>query len=271
MATTFGRQVIGNFGGSIQVSADGLAKFKTGGVTVDWDNTVTALSADTLFPDGVQCYNGEKVLRYGQVLTLIGTAQVETVTFTGGPTGGSTILTLPAVGDHPAQSTVPIAYNASAATFQAALQGISRIGPNGVTVTVAGAGSAGSPYVYTCTFNYRFPASELAAFTQTNTWTGGTSPTTTMSITTPAATSGGKYGPFDSAASDGRQTLTKGNVYVLNETIREVDHTSAHPPVIYGGKIFKQRLLCTVGTHSLAAGPTFAELEAVLGFDYVDD
>jgi hypothetical protein len=262
MGTTFGRQVIGNFGGSIQVSADGVPAFKHGGVTVDW-LSVAVLAADTLFLDNVQCYAGEKVLRYGQFLTMEGIAEVETATITGAPTGGTFILTLPALGDQPAQSTVPLAFNATAATVQAALTALSRVGPSGVVVT----GSAGGPY--TMTFDARFP--NLPQLTSTNLFTGGTTPGVTMATTTDGGPQGGMYGPYDPAATDGRQTLTKGRVFVVNETIRELDHASNHPPVIDGGRVFKSRLLATIGTHSLAAGPTFAESEAVLAFRYVDD
>jgi hypothetical protein len=262
MGTTFGRQIIGNFGGSIQVTADGVPAFKHGGVTVDW-LSVTALAADVTFLDNVACFANEKVLRYGQVLTMEGIAEVETVTITGSPTGGTFTLTIPAVGDQPAQTTIPIAFNATAATVQAALTALSRFGPSGVVVT----GSAGGPY--TLTFDTRFP--NLPTLTSNATLLTGGTPVITNVVTTAGGALGGMYGPYDPAATDGRQTLTKGRVFVVNETIRELDHASNHPPVIDGGRVFKSRLLATIGTHSLAAGPTFAELEAVISFRYVDD
>ena len=83
-------------------------------------------------------------------------------------------------------------------------------------------------------------------------------------------TATGKFGPYDSAAADGRQLLARGNVFLLNETTFEVPPIgfgaapSDHPGVIEGGRVFKDRLLATTGTASLAAGPTFATLEAVL-------
>jgi hypothetical protein len=77
-------------------------------------------------------------------------------------------------------------------------------------------------------------------------------------------TASGKYGPYDPAAADGRQTLAPGDVYIVNESFREDEAASDHPPVLYGGVVWKNRLIATAGTHSLAAGPTYTELLAVL-------
>jgi hypothetical protein len=77
-------------------------------------------------------------------------------------------------------------------------------------------------------------------------------------------TASGKYGPYDFAAADGRQTLAPGDVYVVNETTREDEAASDHPPVLFGGIVFKSRLIATAGTHSLANGPTYTELLAAL-------
>lgn len=82
-------------------------------------------------------------------------------------------------------------------------------------------------------------------------------------------TATGKYGPYDPAASDGREILKRGDCYILNESWLEAPlfgiatGQNAHPPVLEGGLVWKARLLATTGTHSLAAGPTFTELEAV--------
>jgi hypothetical protein len=76
-------------------------------------------------------------------------------------------------------------------------------------------------------------------------------------------TTGGKYGPYDPAAADGRQTLARGNAYLVLMTVKENDLRSDHPPVMDGGRVFKDRLLATTGAASLAAGPTFANLETL--------
>jgi len=76
-------------------------------------------------------------------------------------------------------------------------------------------------------------------------------------------TASGLYGPHDPAAADGRQTLTKGAAFLVNHTMKENDRNSDHPEVIYGGLVFKDRLIATTGAASLAAGPTFTNLEAL--------
>lgn len=82
-------------------------------------------------------------------------------------------------------------------------------------------------------------------------------------------TATGKFGPYDSAASDGRQLLVPGDCFVLNRTVKENGfganiNTGAtdHPQVFDGGTVWKARILMTTGTHSLAAGPTVAEFMA---------
>lgn len=78
-------------------------------------------------------------------------------------------------------------------------------------------------------------------------------------------TASGQYGPYDPAAVDGRQTLAAGSAFIVNETVKENDLHSNHPPVIEGGKVWQARLLQSgVGAASLAAGPTLAALLAVL-------
>lgn len=99
-----------------------------------------------------------------------GTSEVQTVTINGGPTGGT--FTLTASGDE----TAPIAYNAAAATVQAALNALPSV--DSVTVT----GAAGGPYTVT------FPASagNVAQMTADSSGlTGGTAPTVVVATTTP--------------------------------------------------------------------------------------
>jgi hypothetical protein len=77
-------------------------------------------------------------------------------------------------------------------------------------------------------------------------------------------TASGKYGPFDPAVVDGREALDRGETFILDQTVKENDRASDHPVAIYGGLLFKDRILATTGAASLAAGPTFATLEAAL-------
>lgn len=67
----WGRNVLpNNTGGQTRVSADGQPEFKAGGVTIDW-TTVVALGADTTQVDGGVFLAGQKILRFGQVVTKI--------------------------------------------------------------------------------------------------------------------------------------------------------------------------------------------------------
>src|SRR5689334_9864595 len=70
-----------------------------------------------------------------------GVTEVQTITVTGTPTGGT--FKLAALG----QTTAAIAYNANAAAVQAALRALSRVG----AVTVTGGAGPGTPWVVTFT------------------------------------------------------------------------------------------------------------------------
>lgn len=102
-----------------------------------------------------------------------GVNEVQTVTITGGPTGGTFTLSFNG------QATGAIAFNASAAAVQAALRALSRVGPDGVAV----AGNAGGPY--TVTFQGRHGRKDVPLLGKDNTLlTGGTSPNVTVTETT---------------------------------------------------------------------------------------
>lgn len=116
----------------------------------------------------------------------VGTAEVQTIEFTGGPTAGDALITLPASVKSGAQGPVTVAFNVSAAAMQNALNSLAFIAAfGGVAVGRTGAGSAGSPYIYTVTFNANHGA--VPQFTSTNTFTGGTTPSVTHDTTTPGA------------------------------------------------------------------------------------
>jgi hypothetical protein len=79
-------------------------------------------------------------------------------------------------------------------------------------------------------------------------------------------TASGKYGPYDPAAADGRQLApARDTTFVVNETTKEDSIASDHPPVLYGGLCWKNRIIQSgVAAHTLALGPTLAELQAAL-------
>lgn len=82
-------------------------------------------------------------------------------------------------------------------------------------------------------------------------------------------TASGQFGPYDSAASDGRQLLVRGECFIVPQTIFELNivpglpnPSSSHFGVFDGGLVWRARMIITTGTHSLAVGPTVAEFEA---------
>jgi hypothetical protein len=233
MGNEYGRSAVGTIGGSIKTTADGCPEAKVGGVTIDW-SSVAAAGADATLEDSVQILAGEKYLRYGQVVCEITGGEITTLTVTAG-SGNFTVVVN--------GQTATIAFDASGATIQAALRALSTVGGTNVTVTGTG------PFTLTW-------AASLGDLTITA--GGATVATTSQGART------GLYGPYDLAATDGRQTCTKGHCFILNGTVKENDLLSNHPEAIYGGLVFKERLIATAGTHSLANGPTYTELEAAL-------
>lgn len=238
-----------------RVSADGNPRYKAGGVTLDLTTLTAASGSDTTLPDGSVIKANNQFLRYGQVLCKITTSSVQTLT--GTATGGTFTLTLLRPDTQQNVTTAAIAFNASAATVLAAIQAV--MGPN--QVTSASGGALGSVAV-TVNFN---------AFVPLVTVNGGalTGGTVTPAVSTAGASSG-KFGPYDPAASDGRQTLTRGDCFILDETYLATPSGSQLPggndvigSAIDGGSVFIDRVIQSgVATHTLAVGPTLAELLA---------
>jgi hypothetical protein len=102
-----------------------------------------------------------------------GTNEVQTVTVTGGPAGGTFTLT------YSGQTTAGIAFNAAASAVQSALVALSNIDTADVLVT----GSAGGPY--TVTFRGALADTNVAQMTASGaSLTGGTSPGVTVATQT---------------------------------------------------------------------------------------
>ena len=97
------------------------------------------------------------------------TAEVQTVTISGAPAGGTFTLS------YKGQTTTGIAYNAASSAVQSALNALSTIGANGVTVS----GSTGGPY--TVTFAANKNAEQMTA--SGSSLTGGTTPSVAVATT----------------------------------------------------------------------------------------
>jgi hypothetical protein len=103
-----------------------------------------------------------------------GPDEVQTITVTGSPTGGTFTLTFSG------QTTAAIAYNATASAVQTALEGLSNINPG--DVVCAGGPLPGTPV--TVTFGGQYDGQNVAQMTATASLTGGTSPDVTVTTTT---------------------------------------------------------------------------------------
>jgi hypothetical protein len=103
-----------------------------------------------------------------------GTDAVQTVTVTGGPTGGSFTLTFAG------QTTAAIPYNATAAQVQTALTALAAIGAGGVAVT--GGPLPGTPVVVG--FRTLNSVQAVALMTHADALTGGTAPAVAVATTT---------------------------------------------------------------------------------------
>jgi hypothetical protein len=110
------------------------------------------------------------------------TNEVQTATITGSPTGGTFTLTFSG------QTTAAIAYNATAAAVQTALEALSNINPGDVTVT----GAAGGPY--TLTWGGQYLGENVAQPTATASFTGGSTPGVTIATTTAGGAAGSASG-----------------------------------------------------------------------------
>lgn len=101
----------------------------------------------------------------------------QTVTITGTPTGGTFTLT---VGG---QTTGAIAYNATAAAVQTALEALTNINVGDVTVT----GGPGPGTAYVITYVGRYAGEDMPQATAASSLTGGTSPAVTVTTSTPGS------------------------------------------------------------------------------------
>lgn len=125
-----------------------------------------------------------------------GANEVQTLTITGTPTGGTFTITFAG------QTTAAIAYNASAATVKSALAALSNLDATDLTIT----GGALPGIALTITFGGIYANTNVPALTTTSSLTGGTSPTITIATSTAGS------------ASDPLVFLGEGKSYCLQTT-----------------------------------------------------
>jgi hypothetical protein len=114
---------------------------------------------------------------FNQTVPAAGTDEVQTVTITGSPTGGTYTLTFSG------QTTSGIVYNATSSQVQTALEALSNIAPG--DITCGGGPHPGTPI--TVTFGGgTYDGTDVPQMTASAAGlTGGTSPAVTVSTTTP--------------------------------------------------------------------------------------
>lgn len=119
--------------------------------------------------------DGVSTLRMFDEGWTVPASEVQRVTITGTPTGGTFTLT------YAGQTTAPIAYNATATAVDSALEALSNIGPGDVTCT-------GGPLPGTAvdiTFTGLLSGQNVAQITATPSLTGGTTPAVNVTTVTP--------------------------------------------------------------------------------------
>lgn len=150
-------------------------------VTLDLDRfDFTATVTNGIIPAGTVLGKVTATNKYGPYIDA-GAAEVQRITITGTPDGGSFTITFNG------QTTAAIAYNATAAAVQAALLALSNVDAGEITV---GGGPLPGSFV-TLTFGGDLTGN-VNAVTTTDSLTGGTSPATAVTTTT-----AGTAGPAD--------------------------------------------------------------------------
>lgn len=160
------------------------------------------------------------------------TNEVQTVTVTGSPTGGTYTLTFSG------QTTAAIAYNATASAVQTALEGLTNINPGDVTV-------AGGPHpgtAITVTFVGQYLGENVAQMTATGSLTGGTTPAVAVSTTT---------GGDTATASDGSQIFAG---FLFTEVSFRPGSTKVAAPLMVHGQIDVTKLPVAFDPTDVPAG-----------------
>jgi hypothetical protein len=115
---------------------------------------------------------------------LVPTNEQQQIAITGTPTGGTFTITFPfALGG--SGTTAAIQYNAAASAVKSAIVAITGGKFTTDDIDVTGGPGPGTPYVLT--FKGRYGQTNVAPITTTNSFTGGTSPNTTITEVTPGA------------------------------------------------------------------------------------
>lgn len=211
-----GKNTLPQGGGvGVQVLATGNGVWRPIGVTVAW-GLVTAAVADTTLFDGTKVFAGEKYIEFGTPMVPITTTEVQTLTKSGSPTGGD-LGAISVTRNGETYTTPVLPYNVSAADMQAALEALPNVGQSKVTVSY-------SSNVWTITFDPDLGDIVPVVLSDTA-LTGGTTPAMAVGTTTSGSATGGMWAPGDTSQTDGRQTLARGSVGIVNQTVKFSENT----------------------------------------------
>jgi hypothetical protein len=149
------------------------------------------------------------------------TSELQTVTVTGTPTGGTYTLTFSG------QTTAGIPFNATAAQVKTALEALSNINPGDVVV-------AGGPHpgtAVTVTFSGQYAGDNVAQMTASGAGlTGGTTPAVAVATTTAGGTD---------LATDGTQIFAG---FLVSEISFNPGSTKAAGALLWRGEVFASKL-----------------------------
>jgi hypothetical protein len=145
--------------------------------------------------------------------------EVQTISITGGPTGGTYTLTFNG------QTTAAIPYNATSGQVKTALENLSNIDPG--DVAVAGGPHPGTAIVVT--FGGQYLSDDVAQMTATGSLTGGTSPAVSVATTT----AGG-----GASASDGTEVLAG---FLVDAISFNPGSTKAAGALLWHGEVFAEQ------------------------------
>jgi hypothetical protein len=134
--------------------------------------------------------------------TSTAASEVQTVTITGGPTGGTFTLSFVNPWTGATETTAAIARNATAATVQAALLAL----PSFETGDLVCAGGALPGTAVTVTFGGRYANRPVAMLGATAAFTGGTTPEIAVTETAAGVVPVGTFGAYATGNSDGTGT-----------------------------------------------------------------
>jgi len=218
---TTAAQVFNESAANLQTDLEALASIGAGNIAVTraGSGTVTSPYVYTCTFQGALA--GTDVAQMTSTSSLTGCAvnvdsttpitnvnEQKLITINGGPTGGTFTLTLNA------ETTGPIAYNATAAAVQTEIEGLTTPVPGDVTIT----GAAGGPYLYE--FTGAYAATDIADTALTGSGASLTgSGTHTLTLTHEVTATGKSY--FDNVDnwSDGVVPVSTDTIYFANSSI----------------------------------------------------